>query len=343
MTMMKYRLNRRAALGLLGGSAAAALVPVPGARVSAQSLEKLSFQTNWRAQAEHGGFYLALANGIYKKYGIDAEIRPGGPQQNPSQLLLGGRVDMTMSTSFEAIRFAQENIPFLAIASIFQKDPQVIISHPDQGNDSLAALKGKPILIGAEARTAFWPFLRAKFGYTDEQIRPYTYNMAPFLADKKLSQQGFLSSEPFAIRKAGVNPVVHLLADNGFDAYNTTINISRKLMDAKKDLVQRFVTATLEGWDQYMKAGPEAAAANALILKDNPDMDQEKIDYAVKVMNENGIVRSGDALTLGIGAMTDLRWANFYKTMSDVGVFPAGVDVKKAYSLDFINQGVGKG
>ncbi len=105
MTMMKYRLNRRAALGLLGGSAAAALVPVPGARVSAQSLEKLSFQTNWRAQAEHGGFYLALANGIYKKYGIDAEIRPGGPQQNPSQLLLGGRVDMTMSTSFEAIRF----------------------------------------------------------------------------------------------------------------------------------------------------------------------------------------------------------------------------------------------
>ncbi|WP_291669369.1 ABC transporter substrate-binding protein [Bosea sp. (in: a-proteobacteria)] len=343
MTMMKYRLNRRAALGLLGGSAAAALVPVPGARVSAQSLEKLSFQTNWRAQAEHGGFYLALANGIYKKYGIDVEIRPGGPQQNPSQLLLGGRVDMTMSTSFEAIRFAQENIPFLAIASIFQKDPQVIISHPDQGNDSLAALKGKPILIGAEARTAFWPFLRAKFGYTDEQIRPYTYNMAPFLADKKLSQQGFLSSEPFAIRKAGVNPVVHLLADNGFDAYNTTINVSRKLMDAKKDLVQRFVTATLEGWDQYMKAGPEAAAANALILKDNPDMDQEKIDYAVKVMNENGIVRSGDALTLGIGAMTDLRWANFYKTMSDVGVFPAGVDVKKAYSLDFINQGVGKG
>ncbi len=343
MTMMKYRLNWRAALGLLGGSAAAALVPVPGTRVSAQSLEKLSFQTNWRAQAEHGGFYLALANGIYKKYGIDAEIRPGGPQQNPSQLLLGGRVDMTMSTSFEAIRFAQENIPFLAIASIFQKDPQVIISHPDQGNDSLAALKGKPILIGAEARTAFWPFLRAKFGYTDEQIRPYAYNMAPFLADKKLSQQGFLSSEPFAIRKAGVNPVVHLLADNGFDAYNTTINVSRKLMDAKKDLVQRFVTATLEGWDQYMKAGPEAAAANALILKDNPDMDQEKIDYAVKVMNENGIVRSGDALTLGIGAMTDLRWANFYKTMSDVGVFPAGVDVKKAYSLDFINQGVGKG
>ncbi len=342
MTMMRYRLDRRAALGLIGGSAASVLVPVPGARVNAQTLDKVSFQTNWRAQAEHGGFYLALANGIYKKYGIDAEIRQGGPQQNPSQLLLGGRVDMTMSTSFEAVRFAQENIPFLAIASIFQKDPQVLISHPNQGNDSLAALKGKPILIGTEARTAFWPFLRAKFGYTDDQIRPYTFSMAPFLADKRISQQGFLSSEPFAIQKAGVNPVVHLLADNGFDAYNTTINVSRKLMETKTDLIQRFVTATLEGWAQYMKAGPENAAANALILKDNPDMDQEKIDYAVKVMNENGIVLSGDALALGVGAMTDARWTSFYKTMADVGVFPAGVDVKKAYTLDFINKGVGK-
>lgn len=339
---MKYRLDRRAALGLLGGSAASMLIPMPGARVNAQTLDKVSYQTNWRAQAEHGGFYLAVANGIYKKYGIDADIRPGGPQQNPSQLLLGGRVDMIMSNAFEAIRYAQEGIPFLCIASIFQKDPQVIISHPNQGNDSLAALKGKPILVGAAGRNSYWPFLKAKFGYSDEQIRPYTFNMAPFLADKTVSQQGFLSSEPFAIQKSGVNPVVHLIADAGFENYNTTINISKKMVDEKKDLVQRFVTATLEGWAEYMKAGPANAAANAQILKDNPDMDQEKIDYAVKVMNEKGIVLSGDALTLGIGAMTDVRWQSFYKSMADVGVFPAGVDVKKAYSLEFINKGVGK-
>jgi NitT/TauT family transport system substrate-binding protein len=343
MTTMKYRMSRRAALGLLGGSAASVLVPVPGAKVSAQTLDKVSYQTNWRAQAEHGGFYLAAANGIYKKYGIDAEIRPGGPQQNPSQLLLGGRVDMIMSNSFEAIRYAQENIPFLCIASIFQKDPQVLISHPGQGNDSLAALKGKPILVGAAGRNSYWPFLKAKFGYTDEQIRPYTFNMAPFLADKTISQQGFLSSEPFAIQKqGGVTPLVHLIADAGFENYNTTINISRKMVDEKKDVVQRFVTASLEGWAEYMKASPANAAANAQILKDNPDMDQEKIDYAVKVMTEKGIVLSGDALTLGIGAMTDARWLSFYKTMTEAGVFPAGIDLKKAYSLEFINKGVGK-
>ncbi len=337
--MMKYRINRRAALGLVGGSV---LVPVLGGRVSAQTLDKVSYQTNWRAQAEHGGFYYAVANGIYKKYGIDADIRMGGPQQNPSQLLLGGAVDMIMSSGFEAIRYVEQKLPFLCIASIFQKDPQVLICHPGQGNDNLAALKGKPVLIGAAGRTSFYPFLKAKFGYSDEQIRPYTFNMAPFLADKQMCQQGYLTSEPFAIEKeGGVKPVVHLLADAGYDPYSTTISVSQKMVSEKKDVVQRFVTASLEGWAAYMKAGEGNAAANALIKKDNPDMTDEKIAFAIKSMNEKGIVMSGDALKLGVGAMTDERWARFYDDMTKAGVFPTGLDVKKAYSLDFINKGVG--
>jgi NitT/TauT family transport system substrate-binding protein len=342
MAGMKYRLDRRAALGLLGGSAVSALVAVPGARVNAATLDKVSYQTNWRAQAEHGGFYQALTAGIYKKYGIDADIRMGGPQQNPSQLLLGGRVDMIMSNSFEAINYVSEKLPFICIASLFQKDPSVIISHPGVHHDTLPELKGAPILVGAAGRTSYWPYLKAKFGFTDEQIRPYTFNMAPFLADKNLSQQGFLSSEPFAIEQAGVTPVVHLLANYGYDSYNTTINISKKMAAEKKDVVQRFVDASLEGWSQYMKGGPEIAAANAAIMKDNPDMDQAKIDYAIKVMNAQGIVMSGDANTLGVGAMTAARWKSFYDTMAAAGAVPAGLDITKAYSLEFINKGIGK-
>ena len=335
----KYRVDRRKALGVLGG--AVSLVAVPGARAFAQSLDKVSYQTNWRAQAEHGGFYLARENGIYKKHGIDADIRMGGPQQNPSQLLLGGRVDMIMSNSFEGINYVKENLPFLVIASIFQKDPQVIISHPNVGHDKFEDLKGKPILIGAGGRTSYWPFLKARFGFTEEQARPYTFNMAPFLADKQLSQQGFLSSEPYVIMQAGVQPVVHLIADAGFGNYNTTINISKKMVEEKKDVVQRFVNATLEGWAEYMKGGEAIKAANAAIRKDNPDMDDAKMDYALKVMNERGIVKSGDALKLGIGAMTDERWKTFYDQMTAAGAFPPGIDYKKAYSLEFINKGVG--
>jgi len=334
-----YRIDRRKALGAIGG--AVSLVAVPGKRAYAQSLDKASYLTNWRAQAEHGGFYLARENGIYKKHGIEADIRMGGPQQNPSQLLLGGRVDMIMSNSFEGINYAKENLPFLVIASIFQKDPQVIISHPGVGHDSFEQLKGAPILIGAGGRNSYWPFLKAKFGYTEEQARPYTFNMAPFLSDKNLSQQGFVSSEPYVIMQAGVHPVVHLIADAGFGNYNTTINISKKMVDEKKDVVQRFVTATLEGWAEYMKGGEAIKAANEAIKKDNPEMTDDKMAYALKVMNERGIVKSGDALKLGVGAMTDERWKTFYEQMRDAGVFPAGIDYKKAYSLEFINKGVG--
>jgi len=335
----KYRVDRRKALGIMGG--AVSLVAVPGARAFAQSLDKVSYLTNWRAQAEHGGFYLARENGIYKKYGIDGDIRMGGPQQNPSQLLLGGRVDMIMSNSFEGINYAKENLPFLVIAAIFQKDPQVIISHPNVGHDSFEQLKGAPILIGAGGRTSYWPFLKARFGYTDEQARPYTFNMAPFLADKQLSQQGFLSSEPYVIMQAGVQPVVHLIADAGFDNYQTTINVSKKMVDEKKDVVQRFITASLEGWAEYIKGGPAIEATNAAIKKDNAEMTDDKMAYAWKVMNERGIVKSGDALKLGIGAMADERWKRFYETMTAAGAFPPGIDYKKAYTLDFVNKGVG--
>jgi len=341
MTMMKYRIDRRKALGLLGGTAAACLVPVPGARVNAQTLDKISFQTSWRAQAEHGGYYQAAAAGIYKKYGIECTIGQGGPQQNASQLLLGGRVDMIMSSAFEAINYAKEGVPFLCIAAIFQKDPQILMSHPGVGNDTLAALKGKPVLIGATGRTSFWPFLRAKFGFTDDQIRPYTFNMAPFLADKSMSQQAFISSEPLVVMKAGVNPVIHLLADSGYDNYQTTLHVSRKMVNEKKDLVQRFVTASLEGWVEYLKGGPAIEAANAQIIKENADMDAEKIAYAIKVMNERGIAMSGDALKLGIGAMTEARWKNFYTTMSEAGAIDKGIDIQKAYSLEFVNKGIG--
>jgi len=336
---MKVRIDRRAALGLIGGSA---LVPVLGARVSAQTLDKVSYQTNWRAQAEHGGFYQAVASGIYKKYGIEADIRMGGPQQNPSQLLIGGAVDMIMSGGFEQINMVREGLPFITVASCFQKDPQVIICHPGVGNDSFDKLKGKAVLIGAGGRTSFWPFLRAKYGYADDQIRPYTFNMAPFLADKNICQQGYVTSEPYAIEKeGGVKTVNHLIADGGFENYSTTVMTSKKMVAEKKDVVARFVTATMEGWALYMKNGEETKLANKLIQKDNPDMSDDKIAYAITTMNALGIVKSGDANKLGVGAMTDARWASFYGYMAEAGVFPKGLDIKTGYTLDFCNKGVG--
>jgi NitT/TauT family transport system substrate-binding protein len=303
----------------------------------------VSFHTDWRAQAEHGGYYQAIAAGLYRRAGIDCDVRQGGPSLAISQLLLAGRVDMIMSNSFEAFTYVREGAPFFTIAAIFQKDPQVLIAHPGTGFDRFEKMKGRPLLISNGSRSTFWPYLRKKYDLSDAQLRPYNFNMAPFLADPQAIQQGFVTSEVYSIAQAlGRQPEVLLIADAGFSAYQTTIAISRKLATEKKDLVQRFVDATLEGWAQYLKGGPASEAANALIKKDNPDQTDDRILHAVKELNARGIVYSGDAVTGGIGAMSDARWSDFYHSMADVEVLPKGLDVRQAYTLEFVNKGIGR-
>lgn len=334
----RYRIERRA---LLAGGSALTLAAVPGARVGvAQSPDRFVYHTDWRAQAEHGGFYHALASGLYRRAGLDVEIRMGGPQMNPSQLLLAGRVDAIMGNGFLGLNFVRENVPFLIVAAMFQKDPQILMTHEGNGIERFEDMRGRPILVGAAGRTSYWPFLRARFGFTDEQIRPYTFNIQPWMADRMSIQQGFLSSEPFSAMQAGARPRVFLIADAGYDNYNCVIATSRRLVDERPEVLRRFVDASIEGWSQYMR-GQDVAAANAAIMRDNPDMTQQRIDHAVRVMNENGIVMSGDAQTLGIGTMSDARWERFYNTMRDAGVYAPGLDVKRAYDLRFVNRRVG--
>ena len=308
---------------------------------SAEAQDKVSFGLDWVAQAEHGGFFQAAATGIYKKYNLDVTIRPGGPQVNHTQLLIAGRLDFNMtSNAFLALNFVKENIPFRTVAALYQKDPSVLIAHPGQGNDSFAAIKGKPILISSDTRAGWWNFLRVKYNYTDTQIRPYTFNMAPFLADKSLVQQGYLGSEPFSIKQAtGIDPVVLLVADGGFAGYACLIGTSDKNIRERPDLVRRFVDATIEGWYSYLYGDP--APANAAIRAANPEMKPELIDYGRAAITKNGILDSGDALTNGIGAMTAARWVEFHRTMAEAGLYPKDLDISKAYTLEFVNRKVG--
>ena len=307
---------------------------------AARAADAVSFGTDWKAEAEHGGYYQAIATGIYQQHGLDVTLRQGGPQVNHAQLLAAGRLDFNIApNSFIPLNFVRENIPMVAVAVIFQKDPSVLIAHPGQGNDNLAALKGKPIMIGADTRITSWMFLKSKFGYTDDQIRPYTFSVAPFLADPKAIQQGYLSSEPFTIQSQGVKPVVLLLADAGYSSYGSLIQTSDKLVQAKPDLVRRFVNASIEGWYSYLYDDP--APANALIKRDNPEMTDALLAYGIAKIKEYGIVDSGDAKTNGIGAMTEQRWRDFFETMAKAGIYPENLDYHKAFTLQFINKKVG--
>jgi NitT/TauT family transport system substrate-binding protein len=302
--------------------------------------ETVSFGTDWKAEAEHGGYYQAIATDIYRQHGLEVSLRQGGPQVNHAQLLAAGRLDFNLApNSFVPLNFVSENIPMVAVAAIFQKDPSVLIAHPGQGNDTLAMLKGKPIMIGSDTRIGSWIFLKSKFGYTDDQLRPYTFSVAPFLADPKAVQQGYLSSEPFTIESQGVKPVVLLLADAGYSSYGSLIQTSNKLARENPDLVQRFVDASIEGWYSYLYGDP--AAGNALIKRDNPEMTDKLLAYGIAKIKEYGIVDSGDTKTNGIGAMTEARWRDFFDTMSNAGVYPKALDFRKAFTLQFVDKKVG--
>ncbi len=308
------------------------------AQAQSQTLDQITFGTSWYAQAEHGGFYQAVATGIYEDYGLDVTIQMGGPNINNVQLLMGDVLDLMMApNNLTVLRPLEEDVPIIAVAAIFQKNPQVIIAHPDV--ESLADLQGRPIYISASAAIGYWPFLESRFGFTEDQKRPYNFSVSPFIADTRSAQQGFLTSEPLAVeREGGFTPSVFLLADAGWAPYGSLISTKRSTVESNPDLVQRFVSASIEGWYSFFE-NPQPAFE--LIKVDNPDMTDEQLAYSIEKLQEYGIINSGDAETLGIGAMTDERWQTFFKEMVEAGVLQAQTDYTQAYTLDFVNQKVG--
>jgi NitT/TauT family transport system substrate-binding protein len=307
----------------------------------AQSLDKVSFGTNWVAEAEHGGFYQAVADGTYAKYGLDVTIVPGGPQVNNRILLPVGKLDFYMSAntlqSFDAV---VQNVPTLVVAAMFQKDPQVLIAHAGQGIDKFQDLKNLTLFISAEGLASYFQWLKADYGFDERKVKPYTFNPQPFLADRRSAMQGYVTSEPFAIEKeTRVKPKVFLLADEGFNTYSTLIETRRDLVEKKPDLVQRFVDASVIGWYNYLYG--DNKAANAAIKKLNPEMTDDLLAYSIATMKQYGIVDSGDTLTLGIGAMTDARMQNFFDKMVRANVVKPAVDYRKSYTLQFVNKKVG--
>ena len=323
------------------GSIALALAGAAIPPVVAQALDKVSFSTNWVAEGEHGGFYQALADGTYRKYGLDVTIVPGGPSVNNRILLPVGKIDFFLSANtLQAFDAVEQKIPTIEVAALFQKEPQVLIAHPDQGVDKFADLKKLTLFISNEGVPTFYQWLKADFGFTDAQVRPYTFNPQPFLANKKSAMQGYVTSEPFAIAKAAnFTPQIFLLADQGFSAYSTLIETRRELVDKNPDLVQRFVDASIVGWYNYLYGNN--SPANALIRKQNPEMTDELLAYCVAALKKYGIVDSGDALTLGVGAMTDARMKEFFDEMVRARVTKSDLDYRKGYTLQFVNKKVG--
>jgi len=332
--MSPSHLRRALTVGLL-----ASVVSILPAR--SETLDKVTFGTNWVAEAEHGGFFQAVADGTYKKYGLDVSIVPGGPNENNRMLLIAGKIDFFMAAntlmSFDAVA---NNVPVVTIAAMFQKDPQVLLSQPDAKITKLEDLKPLTLFVSKEGMSSYFQWLKSEYGFSDKNVRPYNFNPQPFIANPKSAMQGYVTSEPFAVEKAGgFKPNVILLADAGFNTYSTLIETRRDIVEKKPDLVQRFVDASIVGWYNYIYR--DNSAGNAMIKKLNPEMTDDLLAYSVAKMKEYGIVDSGDSLKSGIGAMSDDRYTSFFNKMVKAGVVKSDLDFRKSYTLRFVNKGVG--
>ena len=309
----------------------------------AHAEDKVRFATNWKAQAAHGGFYQAIADGTYKKYGLDVTLIQGGPQVNNRPLLPAGRIDFLMTGnllhSFDNVK---NGVPTIVVASMFQKDPQALIAHPAQGYENFDALKSAPLaLIAKDAQFSWWQWLKVMHGFRDESLKPYNYNLGPFLANPKAIQQGYSVAEPIYVENQGhFKPVVHLLADHGFSTYSTVIEARIEMVAKQPALVQRFVDASIIGWVNYLYG--DRSAAHALMKRDNSEMSVAELEASVALMKQQGIVDSGEALTRGIGAMNPARIQDFYQQMVKAGLYsPGDVDLSRVATMQFVNQQVG--
>jgi len=319
----------------------AALIMATASARAQTAPDKVSFGTNWVAEAEHGGFFQAAADGTYARYGLDVTIVPGGPNDNNRMLLIAGKLDFFMAANtLMSLDAVANNVPVVTVAAMFQKDPQVLLTHPESNVTKLEDLKPLTLFVSKEGISSYFQWLKSEYGFSEARVKPYTFNPQPFIADGKSAMQGYVTSEPYAVEKAAkFKPGIVLLADYGFNTYSTLIETRREITDKKPDLVQRFVDASIVGWYNYLYG--DNAAGNAMIKKLNPEMTDELLAYSINKMKEYGIVDSGDSLRDGIGAMTDARFASFFDKMVRAGVVRPDIDFRQAYTLRFVNKGVG--
>lgn len=323
------RPNRRAALKLIGGAGIAGglLRPRP-----ARSAAPLRVQTYFFAEPSQGGIFQAAATGLYDKAGLNVEVRQGGPQINGMQLLAGGDIDVFMSSGVAVLNSVGRGVPVMAIAAPLQFDLQALVARPDV--PSIEALKGRHILVTAAGQAGYWLWLKQRYGFTDDQLGPYTGNFQPFIKDPTMALGGIATSEPYRIRQAGVDVKYFLLAKYGYPPYGGPLVAMQPFVANNRDTIARFVRATLEGWKSFLA---DPAPGLAMIQHMNPNADNGWMAYSLATMKDLNVVGGGDAAA-GIGIMTEERWRALAQFMIDVQLIKPDTDWHSGYTTEFVKD-----
>ena len=327
-------LRRRVALvvaalaALLGGCSRPG--PAPGASAAGGALPKVRFKTDWHPQAEHGGFYQAVARGFYRESGIDVDIVPGGPGVPVSQIVLSGQVDLAMGRSDDMIAWVSKGLPFVVVGVYMERDPQAILVHEESPVRTFADLNNRTVM--GVAGSNWIDYIKLHY-HIDFRLIPSNFGIAQFMADKDFIQQCFVTNEPYFVRKNGGHPRTLLMSDSGFNPYRVIYTTQRYLREHPAE-VRAFVAASLRGWDDFMNGDP--SPAKALISKANENMPGEFMDYSIKALRDYHIVAGRADLGERPGLMTRRRMQEQVDDLLQLKLIPELLPVDKFVRFDFM-------
>nr|VXZ83947.1 Uncharacterised protein [Klebsiella pneumoniae] len=151
-------------------------------------------------------------------------------------------------------------------------------------------------MVSSSGQATWWPWLKAQYQLSDAQVRPYTFNIQPFVVDDAVAQQAYVSSEVFRAEGRSEGELLPL-SEHGYPLRRHPYRPPDTIAE-RKAAMAKFVRASMEGWVSYLK---DPAPGNALIKQDNPKMTDDLLAWGVTQIREHHLIDGGDAASQGWG------------------------------------------
>lgn len=277
---------------------------------------------NWVPEPEFGGFYAARERGAFTQHGLVTEIQGGGAGVPVVQMVASGQVDFGIAGADELLTARARGVDVIPLFAVYQTSPQAIMAHASRGVKSIKDVLSSGT-IALEPGLPYAAYLKKKYGFDKVKVVPYDGGVARFVADKDFAQQCFITSEPIAARKQGADPVVFLVADEGFNPYVAVVIARRELWKEKPEQVKNFVAAVREGWRSYLD---DPGPANGVMGKLNTTMDAET--FAAAAQAQKPLIETEETKSKGLGTMSRERWETLGRQLVELGL------IDKAPSVD---------
>lgn len=293
--------------------------------------KKIVLMLNWYPEAEHGGFYAAQVHGIFDKYGLDVEIRPGGPSAPVAQELLTGRAQFAIGNADDVLLFRQEQAPIVALLAPIQNTPRCVLVHADSEINDLSELSG--LTLQANVGRPFLKYLEWKGYLNGVKVVPYAGSVANFIADQQTAIQAYSFSEPYLAEQGGAKSQALMLSEIGFNPYASCLIATESTVAENRELVSKMVAACREGWMRYLD---DPAETNAKILELNKHgMTAEALEYGAKTIGP--LCLPDESSSERFGEMTLERWSTLVDQFVELELIDTKqVDPKSVFTNEFV-------